>query len=122
MHITAQHHLSSHSIRSPKPKKTSSLNSQDSPMNSQLKKISPLASSKFQALPFGSPLLLQILRTSASSLPAHFASHPFSHFAVEPCSPVRKATIISTITQPLTKYQTYIMFVTCSYTSAHAML
>jgi len=66
-------------------KKTSSLNSQDSPMNSQLKKISPLASSKFQALPFGPPLLLQIPGTSASSLPAHFASHPFSHFAVEPC-------------------------------------
>ena len=41
MHITAQHHLSSHSIRSPKPKKTSSLNSQDSPTNSQLKNLSP---------------------------------------------------------------------------------
>jgi len=53
-------------------------------------------------------LLLQIPGTSASNLLAHFAGHPFSHFAAEPCSLVRKATIISTITQPLTKYETYI--------------
>jgi len=46
IHVTAQHHLSSHSINSPKTKKTShlitgSLNSQDSPMNSQPKSLSP---------------------------------------------------------------------------------
>jgi len=87
--FTAQRHLSSHSINNPKTKKktnhsiTYSLNNQDK-FQTFNQKVSPLTSSNFQSLSFDSPLLLRISRTSASSLLGHFASHPFSHFAIGP--------------------------------------
>ena len=67
MHISAQHHLSSHSINSPKNKKDKSLDNRTTKttLRTQSQKVSPLASSNFQSLPFDSSLLLSFKSSSS---------------------------------------------------------
>ena len=123
MHISAQHHLASHSINSPKNKKDKSLDNRTTKttLRTQSQKVSPLASSNFQSLSFDSPLLLRISRTSASSLLGHFASHPFSHFATEPCSG-KIDNDYKYHNAIINKISDIHMFVTSSHTSEHAKL
>ena len=108
--------------KQPKNKKDKSLDNRTAKttLRTHSQKVSPLASSNFQSIPFDSPLLLQILGTLASSLLSHFVGHPFSHFAAEPCC--KKSNNYKHHNTTINQKSNIHMVVTSSHTSAHAKL